>query len=300
MLDKNLIVYQNGEYKKLSEVSVSPMTHTLHYGTGVFEGIRAYEIKNGVGIRKLPEHIARLFNSSSKLFIKIKETQEEIQEICKELLCVNNLKSAYIRPLVYLDDSFAGMQVGKNNTQIFIIAFPWEKYLSDTVRVKISPVRRISEQTTAHDAKICGHYVNSYMSTGEAKASGFDEPLLLDRTGAIAEGAVANIFFVKNNKIFTPKKDRIFAGLVRSAVIEIAKELNYPLLERDIFPEEIVEFDGAFFTGTASEVTIINEISLQSGQSIKFTNEIPKKIKEIYTKAVSVESLDSRNWFSLI
>ncbi len=300
MIDKNLVAYINGEYRKLDDIFVSPLTHTLHYGTGVFEGIRAYEISSGVGIRKLPEHISRLFNSASKLFLEIEETQEEIQEVCKELLRKNNLKSAYIRPLVYLDDSSVGMQVGKNKTQIFIVAFPWEKYLSDTVKVKISPIRRISEQTTAHDAKICGHYINSYMATGEAKSTNFDEPLLLDRTGAIGEGAVANVFFTKGKQLYTPKPERIFAGLVRSAVIEIANDLGYEVIERDIFPEEIKEFDGAFFTGTASEVTIISDITLSNGENIEFNKEVSNIFKDTYSKAVSKESKDERGWFELI
>lgn len=300
MIDKNLIAYTNGKYKKLSDIVVSPMTHTLHYGTGVFEGIRSYETKKGIGIRKLPEHISRLFNSSSKLFMKIKENEEEVQEICKELLRKNNLKSAYIRPLVFLDDSSVGMQVGKNETQIFIVAFPWEKYLSDTVRVKISSIRRISEQTTAHDAKICGHYINSFMATGEAKNTNFDEPLLLDRNGAVAEGAVANVFFIKNNELITPKKDKIFPGLVRSSVLEIAKELDYNVVEKDIFPEEIEEFEGAFFTGTASEITIISEITLLNNKCIKFNENASTGFKNIYTDAVSMESIDRRGWFSII
>ncbi len=300
MIDKNLIAYSNGKYIKLSDINVSPLTHTLHYGTGVFEGIRAYEIKSGVGIRKLPQHISRLFNSASKLFLEIKETEEEIQEICKNLLRKNNLKSAYIRPLVYLDDSAVGMQVGKNETHIFIVAFPWEKYLSDTVRVKISPIRRISEQTTAHDAKICGHYINSFMATGEAKNTNFDEPLLLDRIGAIAEGAVANVFFIKNKELHTPKPDKIFPGLVRSSNIEIAKELGYSIVERDIFPKEIKEFNGAFFTGTASEVTIISEITLEDGEKVVFDEKAPLEFKNAYSDAVSIDSTDKRNWFSLI
>ena len=298
--DKNLIVYLDGEYKKLEDASLSPMTHGLHYGTGVFEGIRAYQIKEGTGIFRLPEHIERLFYSAEKLGLEISKSKEEIEEICKEVMRKNNLKSAYIRPLVFFDDSALGMKIGFNKTRVLVVAFPWPKYLASEVNVKISPFTRISEKSTICDAKICGHYTNSFLATADAKKNNFDEPLLLDHQGAIAEGSVANVFFIQNQKLITPKKGKILAGITRDSIIQLAQDLNYQIEEREIFPEELKSFDGAFFTGTASEVTPIKKIILENGDEINFNIQIVNEIKDSFIKAIGEESLDKKKWFTMV
>ncbi len=300
MFDKNLIVYLNGEYLKLKDANISPMTHGLHYGTGVFEGIRAYKIKNGTGIFRLQEHTDRLFYSADKLGLEIGETKDEINEICKTLMQKNNLESAYIRPLIFFDDSSLGMKIGVNKTSVLIAAFPWPKYLADEVSVKISPFTRISEKSTVCDAKISGHYTNSFMATADAKKDNFDEPLLLDHQGAVAEGSVANIFFVKDKKIITPQKGKILAGITRNSIIELARDLEYEIVEREIFPEELGNFEGAFFTGTASEVTPIAKIVLEDGSEILFDTKTVDELKNAFTDVISENSIDHRKWFTII
>ena len=300
MFDENLIVYLNGEYLKLKDASISPMTHGLHYGTGVFEGIRAYKIKEGTGIFRLTEHIDRLFYSAGKLRLEISESKEEINNICLELLRKNNLESAYIRPLIYFDNSSLGMKIGVNKTSTFIVAFNWPKYLAQEVNVKISPLTRISEKSTVCDAKISGHYINSFMASADAKENGFDEPLLLDHKGAIAEGSVANIFFVTNNNLVTPQKGKILAGITRQSIIKLAKDLGYIVQEKEIFPKDIIKFEGAFFTGTASEITPIKKIVLEDGQEIRFDINTVEELKNAYSKIISENSLDEKNWFTLI
>ncbi|XLQ20354.1 MAG: branched-chain amino acid transaminase [Candidatus Moraniibacteriota bacterium] len=299
MFDKKLIVYLNGEYLKLEDANISPMTHGLHYGTGVFEGIRAYKIKKGTGIFRLQEHTNRLFYSADKLGLEISETKDEINEICKVLMQKNNLESAYIRPLIYFDDSALGMRIGMNKTNIFITAFPWPKYLADEVNVKISPFARISEKSTVCDAKISGHYINSFMASADAKKNNFDEPLLLDHNGAIAEGSVANIFFVDGKKIITPRKGKILAGITRQSVIELGIDLNYEISEIEIFPKDIKKFKGAFFTGTASEITPIKKIVLEDGQEILFDTKSVKELKDIFSEVISENSIDTKEWFSI-
>jgi len=300
MFDKNLIVYLNGKYLKLTDANISPMTHGLHYGTCVFEGIRAYKIKNGTGIFRLEKHTDRLFYSAEKLGLEINKTKEEINEICKVLMIKNNLESAYIRPLVYFDESALGMRIGMNKTNIFITAFLWPKYLADEVTVKISPFTRISEKSTVCDAKISGHYTNSFMASADAKKMGVDEPLLLDHAGAIAEGSVANIFFVQDKKLVTPSKGKILAGITRQSVIELAKDLEYEIEEKEIFPESLKEFEGAFFTGTASEITPIKQIILEEGQKIIYDTKTVEKLKTAYSESISENSADYKQWFTMI
>lgn len=300
MFDKNLIVYLNGQYLKLEDANISPMTHGLHYGTGVFEGIRAYKIKKGTGIFRLGEHTNRLFYSAGKLGLKISETKEEINEICKTLMTKNNLESAYIRPLVYFDESALGMRIGLNKTNIFITAFPWPKYLNEEVNVKISPLLRISEKSTVCDAKISGHYTNSFMASADAKKTGFDEPLLLDHEGFVAEGSVTNIFFVNEKKIVTPRKGKILAGITRQTIIELAIDLDYEVEERDILPSELQNFEGAFFTGTASEITSIKKIISENNQKFIFDSESVKELRNAFSEVISENSTDKKGWFSML
>ncbi len=300
MFDKNLIVYLNGKYLKLEDANISPMTHGFHYGTGVFEGIRAYRIKKGTGIFRLQEHTDRLFYSAQKLGLEIEESKEDINKICKELIQKNNLESAYIRPLVYFDESALGMRIGLNKTNIFIAAFPWPKYLANEVSVKISPLTRISEKSTVCDAKISGHYTNSFMASADAKKTGFDEPLLLDHEGFIAEGSVANVFFVEGKKITTPSKGKILAGITRQSVIELAIDLGYEIIETKISPKDLKKFKGAFFTGTASEVTPIKKITLKDDQEIKYNIKEVEELKKAFSDVIAKNSIDEKTWFSMV
>jgi len=300
MFDENLIVYLNGEYLKLKDSNISPMTHGLHYGTGVFEGIRAYKIKDGTGIFKLEEHTNRLFYSAKKLGLEIGETKEQINDVCKILMNKNNLESAYIRPLAYFDESALGMRIGMNKTNVFITAFPWPKYLAKEVNVKISPLARISEKSTICDAKISGHYANSFLASADAKKTGFDEPLLLDHEGFIAEGSVANIFFVQDKKIVTPGEGKILAGITRRTIIELALELGYEVEEKEISPDELKNFDSAFFTGTASEVTPIKKIMLKDGQEVVFKNKDMRELENEFSKIISENNIDKQAWFTII
>jgi len=212
----------------------------------------------------------------------------------------NNLESAYIRPLVYFDESALGMRIGMNKTNIFITAFPWPKYLADEVNVKISPFVRISEKSTICDAKISGHYVNSFMASADAKKNDFDEPLLLDHDGFVAEGSVANIFFVQGKKIITPNEGKILAGITRASVIELALDLGYEVEEKTISPNELHYFDGAFFTGTASEITPIKNITLEDKKEITFNCDNVIELKNAFSDIISENSVDDREWFTII
>ncbi len=300
MFNKNLIVYLNGEYAKLKDANISPMTHGLHYGTGVFEGIRAYKIKDGIGIFRLQEHVNRLFYSAEKLGLDIKENKKEITQVCKSLVIKNNLDSAYIRPLIYFDESALGMRIGMNETNIFVTAFSWPKYLAKEVNVKVSPFARISEKSTVCDAKISGHYTNSFMASVDAKNTNYDEPLLLDHSGAIAEGSVANIFFVSDKKLYTPQKGKILPGITRQTIMELAIRLGYEVIEKEIFPKDLVYYKGAFFTGTASEVTPIKKIALGNDEVVNFNVRNVRELQNAFAQIISENNIDKERWFDMI
>ena len=300
MFKENSIIYLDGEYKKLSDSSVSPLTHSLHYGSGAFEGIRAYKLKKGTSILKLEEHIDRLFYSATRIGMEIKETKEEIIQIIINIMKKNNLESAYIRPLTFYDHSSLGVATKNNKVILMIAAWEWGKYLSESVRVVVSQFRRISEKSTFCDAKISGHYVNSILAKNKALKDGYDEALLLDHEDNIAEGTGENIFFIKGKELHTPKLGKILAGITRKLVIEISTKLGYEIIERDIKLSELKDFDGAFFTGTAAEVSPISEITNTDGNKFIFDLNYGKDIRDKFFYLVSEDNEDIDGNFTLV
>lgn len=292
MIKEDSIIWYNGQLLQEKDCRISILTHSLHYGSSVFEGIRAYEDINGNSkIFRLEEHIDRLFYSAKCLFMEIDFTKEEVMNACKKVLEENKLKSAYLRPIIFYGNESMGLNPSNNKAHIAIIAWEWGKYLKDGVKVKISSIKRISEHSLTVDAKVGGHYVNSIYATTEAKNLGYDEGLLLDHDGNIAEGPGENIFFVKDKMLFTPKLGKILKGITRDAIIEIAKDLDYTIIERNITPFEINSFDGAFFVGTAAEVTAIKEIS-----GIMYDLNCGKDIKDKFFEVVAGKDEKYKNW----
>lgn len=269
MFSPDLKIWINGQITTLEKSGVSPLTHSLHYGSGAFEGIRAYKDTSGkTNVFRLQEHIDRLFYSSEVVFLKIPYSKEEIVTACVDVVKANNLEEAYIRPLAFHDGSTLGISVAKNKPQVLVAAWSWGQYLSDSVTVEVSPYRRISEKSTICDAKISGHYVNSLLASTHAKTNGYQEALLLDHNDCIAEGPGENIFFVKDKEIHTPKLGKILKGITRDAVITFAEDLGYKIIERDIVLKELADFESAFFTGTAAEISPILNID-QDGKTLR-------------------------------
>ncbi len=301
MFEPTMPVWLNGQLQTLENSGVSPLTHSLHYGSGVFEGIRAYKTTDGqTQIFRLEEHIDRLFYSASTLYLEIPYTKEELTEAVKAVLRENNLTSAYIRPLVYQDSSALGVGVTNNKPQVLIAAWAWGQYLADAVSAEISPYRRISEHSVVADAKVSGHYVNSILATMLAKKNGYLEAVLLDHAGNIAEGPGENIFFIKGKELHTPKLGKILAGITRDAVIEFTKDLGYTTIERDIAPIELADFDSAFFTGTAAEVSPISNID-QDGTPLKTFDLSPaNEIKDAFFKIVQGENSKYADWLKYL
>lgn len=253
-------VYFNGRFVMANELKTDLYTQTLHYGNGVFEGIRSYDTPDGVRIFKAKEHFERLKYSAEKMHIPFTYSIEELETITYELLEKNNLKDAYIRPLMYLGANMS--LTPTKEVHLVIMAWEWGKYLGDSLlRVCESSFQRPNPKSCWVEAKVVGHYTNSILATTEAKQKGFDEALLTDSDGFVAEGPGANFFYEKDGKLYTPKLGNILPGITRQTVLEIASELDIEVEEK-LFPiEEVFSADIAFFCGTAAEVIGIKQLN---------------------------------------
>ena len=253
-------VYFNGSFVKATDVKTDLYTQTLHYGNGVFEGIRSYDTSDGVRIFKAKEHFERLKYSAEKMHIPFSYSIDELEAITYELLYKNKLKDAYIRPLMYLGANMS--LTPTNEVNLVIMAWEWGKYLGDSLlRVCESSFQRPNPKSCWVEAKVVGHYTNSILATTEAKHKGFDEALLTDSEGFVAEGPGANFFYEKDGKLFTPKLGNILPGITRQTVLEIAKELDFEVEEKLFTVEEVYTADIAFFCGTAAEVIGIKQLN---------------------------------------
>ena len=253
-------VYLDGEFIPAKEAQTDLYAQTLHYGSGVFEGIRSYDTPDGVRIFKAKEHYERLKYSAESMHMPFPWTVDELTKISYELLEINNLKDAYIRPLVYLGANMS--LTPTNEVHLVMMAWEWGKYLGDNLlNVMLSSYQRPNPKSCHVQAKVVGHYTNSILATTEAKQKGFDEALLADINGYVAEGPGANFFFEKGGKLVTAPLGNILSGITRATVFEIAKELEIEVEERLFKPEEIYTADIAFFCGTAAEVIGIGKFN---------------------------------------
>lgn len=250
----NTIIYLNGALVKASEAKTDYYSQSLHYGYAVFEGIRSYKTASGeTRIFKATEHYDRLKNSATALNMPYNWDTNELIEATYAVLEKNNLQNAYIRPVVYAP---ANMSFNPNNESYLMIA-AWEMGLflgEKLLRVMVSSFQRPNPKGFKIEAKASGHYVNSILASQEAKATGFDEALLTDMNGFVAEGPGANVFFEKNNKLYTPPAGNILPGITRATIMELAAEMNIPVEERLFTIDELKQADAAFFCGTAAEV----------------------------------------------
>ena len=249
----NTVVFFNGEWVNAKDLMVSPYVQVMHYGSGVFEGIRSYATPDGTRIFKSKEHYERLLFSAEKMYLKVNYNAEEFTQLTYQLLEKNNLSNAYIRPLI-----FAGANMSLTPTDevhVMLCAWEWGKYLRNKqLDVMVSSYQRPNPKSCHVEAKVTGHYVNSILATTEAKNKGFDEALLLDANGNVAEGPGANFFFEKDEVLYTSPLGNILPGITRATMFELCDELGFKLVEKYFTPEEVKGADSAFFTGTAAEV----------------------------------------------
>ena len=258
--NKSTIVFLDGEFVKANSVKTGLYSQTMHYGNGVFEGVRSYNTSDGVKIFKAKEHFDRLHYSANKMHIKLDISSEEMEHAAYKVLEKNNLTDAYIRPLVYLGENMS--LTPTDVVHVAIVAWKWGNLFGDEMlNVMISSYQRPNPKSCHMEAKVVGHYTNSILATTEAKQNGFDEALLTDMNGFIAEGPGANFFLEKDGKFITCPLGNILAGITRATVFELAKDLGFEVEERFFTPEEIFTADAAFFCGTAAEIAGIKRIN---------------------------------------
>ena len=300
---KNKKIWKNGNLVSWDECNVHSLTHTLHYGVGVFEGVRAYNTDNGPAIFRVQEHTERLFEAAKIVNIDIPYSIEEIIEAQKTALLKNNFDEAYIRPIIYLGNESLGLRAEDLSVNVIVAAWEWPSYMDPESKQKgISVVKSPYQQyknPNWSNYKITGTYVNSIVALQDAVAKGADEALILDNDGYISEGSGENIFFLKDGLIMTPTTKNCLNGITRQSVIEIAKDLGHEVEEGDWSYEDIIECDEAFFTGTAVEVTPITKID---GKTISngTIGPISKEIQINYENAVLGTDNNARNWLTYI
>jgi len=290
----------DGALVKWKDAKIHVLTHSLHYGLGVFEGIRFYKTDKGPAVFRLKEHIERLFKGAKTIFMKVPFTQEQIIEAVKETIRKNKIGAGYIRPIFFYGYGKMGLNPAGAPVNCSIAVWPWGKYLGEeAVKVKTSRYMRLHPKSTHAEAKITGHYVNSIFASVEAKDSGFNEALLLDCNGNIAEGPGENLFIVKANKLITPSLGNVLPGITRASVIQIAKDQGIKVEEKILTKEDVINADEAFFTGTAAEVTPIASLDGK-----KIGKEAPGpmtiKLRDIFVDAVTGKNKKYEHWLTYV
>ncbi len=265
MLTEAKYIWMNGKMVPWGEANVHVLTHALHYGMGVFEGLRCYKGESGSNVFRLKEHSRRLLESAKILRMDLPYSEDELNRATLEVIRENELEACYIRPIAYLGYGAMGLYAPDNPVQVSIAAWPWGSYLGEDglisgIRVQTSSFVRNHVNSSMTRAKVCGYYVNSVLAKLEAKSCGFDEALLLDVDGYLAEGAGENIFLIRDGQIFTPPVTSLLPGITRNTVMTLAAEKGMPVTEKLLTRDDLYVADEAFFTGSAAEVTPIREV----------------------------------------
>lgn len=304
MAERDGLIWFDGKMVPWNEAQVHVLTHSLHYGMGVFEGVRAYETAEGPAIFRLEDHTARLFRSAHIFGMSIPFDAETLNQAQLAVVKQNNLKSGYIRPLAFYGAEAMGIAAKNLKVHVAIAAWPWGSYLGAEalekgIRVKTSSFTRHHPNITMSKAKACGHYVNSILAGREAAADGYDEALLLDVEGFVAEGSGENFFMVVNGVLYTPDLSSALDGITRRTIVELAKDLGIPVVEKRITRDEVYCADEAFFTGTAAEVTPIRELDRRTiGTGSR--GPITEKLQSLYFACVRGEASAYSHWLSMV
>ena len=301
--DTDGFIWFDGEIIEWRQAKVHVLTHTLHYGLGVFEGVRAYSTPKGTSIFRLNDHINRLFKSAETVGLKIPFSSKELKEAHASVISLNNLKEAYMRPMCFYGSESLGIRADNLTVHCVVAAWEWPSYLDPEtqekgLKVKVSSFRRQVRNELAA-AKVNGNYVQSIVALDEAIDQGFDETLMLDTDNFVAEGSGENFFMVKDNKLITPDLDACLDGITRTTIIHLAKEMNIDFEERKIDLEEIFECDEAFFTGTAVEVVPINSVDnkpIANG----LRGPITEKLQKTYLEQVRGKRTANADWLSIV
>ncbi len=302
MIQETSKIWMDGRFVDWKEANIHVLTHSLHYGLGVFEGLRCYKGEKGSAIFRLKEHVDRLFDSAQIVQIKIPFSPKEIEKAVIGTVKINRLEACYIRPIVFIGYGDMGLYVQKNPIQVSIAAWPWGTYLGDDgikngIRTKISSFTRHHVNISMTRAKVTGYYANSLLAKREAKESGYDEAILLDTDGYVAEGPGENIFIVRNGVLKTTPLGSILEGITRNSIIQLAQEKGIPMAQERFSRDEIYIADEAFFTGTAAEITPIREVDNRIIGPGK-PGEITKQLQKLFFDIVAGKDSAHKSWLT--
>jgi branched-chain amino acid aminotransferase len=304
MEDRDGLIWYDNQMVAWREAKTHVLTHTLHYGLGVFEGVRAYETKKGAAIYRLHDHTDRLFNSAHILGMKLPFSKDEINTAQQKAVKENKLQSAYIRPMAFYGAEGMGISAKHLSTHVIVAAWSWGAYMGQEaiekgINVKTSSFSRHHVNSTMCKAKANGNYMNSILAHQEATNDGYHEALLLDTQGYVTEGSGENIFIVKKGKLYTPTLTSALDGITRDSVITIAHDEGLEVIEKNITRDEVYTADEAFFTGTAAEITPIKELDRRMiGNGAR--GEITEKLQSIYFDTVKGENDKYEAWLTYI
>lgn len=292
-------VWFNKKIIPLKKAKVSLLTHSLHYGSAVFEGIRCYQTKNGPAVFRLDDHLKRLFFSAKTISMKLPYSLKEIKSAVIKVIKINKLKECYIRPIAFFEEKM-GLNPEKTPVSLAIAAWPWQAYLGNKpIKTIISSFIRPHPQSIISSAKISGYYINSVFASLEAKKKKANEAILKDYQGFIAEGPGENIFIVKKGKVFTPKTGSILPGITRATILKLLKDLKIKVQEKNISEKELKSADEAFFVGTAVEVCPIAQIDNVKINQGKI-GPITEKIKTLYFQLVKGKIKKYYHWLTFV
>lgn len=304
MDDRDGVIWLDGEFVPWREAKTHVLTHTLHYGMGVFEGVRAYNAVKGTAIFRLQEHTDRLFRSAHILNMPMPYDKETINKACLDTVKNNELETAYLRPMCFYGSEGMGLRADNLKVHVMVAAWAWGSYLGNEgmekgIRIKTSSFTRHHVNITMCKAKANGNYMNSMMALQEALTDGYDEALLLDNEGYVAEGSGENIFLVRDGVMYTPDLTSALEGITRETIMQFAEENNITVKEKRITRDEVYVADEAFFTGTAAEVTPIRELdNRQIGEGTR--GPITEKLQKLYFDCVEGKLDQHQDWLSYI
>jgi branched-chain amino acid aminotransferase len=304
MSDRDGFIWYDGKLVNWRDATTHVLTHTLHYGMGVFEGVRAYQTPKGTAIFRLQDHTDRLFRSAHILGMNMPYSKDEINEAQRAAVRENKLESAYIRPMAFYGAEAMGISAKTLSTHVIVAAWKWGAYLGQEaldngIRVKTSSFSRHHVNITMCKAKANGNYMNSILAHREAEQDGYDEALLLDVDGFVSEGSGENIFIVRKGRIYTPDLTSALEGITRDTIVQLANELGYEVIEKRITRDEVYSADEAFFTGTAAEVTPIRELDNRAiGSGTR--GPVTQKLQALYFDCVQGRSAKHEGWLTYV
>jgi branched-chain amino acid aminotransferase len=304
MADRDGLIWYDGRMVPWREATTHVLTHTLHYGMGVFEGVRAYETAKGPAIFRLQEHTDRLFRSAHILGMRMPFDKATLVEAQKAAVRENGLRSGYIRPMVFYGPEAMGISAKTLSVHVIVAAWPWGAYLGlealeHGIRVKTSSFSRHHVNITMCKAKANGNYMNSILAHKEAETDGYDEALLLDVDGFVAEGSGENVFIVRNGRLYTPDLTSALEGITRDTIVQLAAEIGVPVVEKRITRDEVYSADEAFFTGTAAEVTPIRELDNRTIGAGK-RGPVTERLQAMYFDCVQGRAEQHGAWLAFI